>query len=157
MTQEEKQTLLQGMFQGADLRGAQIIAVNEGTVYYQKHSGDQTVTKTEEEVKDVVSRLMEERDEHGDYIMRDQDQWYAVFRVLSSLCGYPQKPKDFATTMANLGVDNLRVPCKYESLRKVSLHNLPQNVELWHQYQNTADQYTMKQVTVAVRLMEMMG
>ena len=88
MTQEEKQTLLQGMFQGADLRGAQIIAVNEGTVYYQKHSDGRTVTKTEEEVKDVVSRLMEERDEHGDYIMRDQDQWYAVFRVLSAKCGF---------------------------------------------------------------------
>lgn len=37
MTQEEKQQLLQGMFQGADLRGAQIIAVNEGEVYYQKY------------------------------------------------------------------------------------------------------------------------
>ena len=115
------------------------------------------VTNTEEDVKSAIEKLMEARDENGTYIMRDQDQWYAVFRVLSAKCGFPQKSKDFVVTMANLGLDNLRVPCRYESIRKVSFHNLPQNVDLWHQYQNTADQYSMKQVTVAVRLMELMG
>ncbi len=124
-------------------------------IYHEKCSP--MVTNTEEDVKSAIEKLMEARDENGTYIMRDQDQWYAVFRVLSAKCGFPQKPKNFVVTMANLGLDNLRVPCKYESFRKVSLHNLPQNVDLWHQYQNTADQYSMKQVTVAVRLMELMG
>jgi len=31
---------------------------------------------------------------------------------------------------------------------------LPQNVALWKQYVNTADQYSLKQIQVAVKLME---
>ena len=114
------------------------------------------ITNTEENIKSAIEKLMEAQDENGAFIMRDQDQWYAVFRVLSAKCGFPQKAKDFTTTMANLGVDNLRVPCRYESIRKVSLHNLPQNVDLWHQFQNKADQYSMKQLVVAVKLLELL-
>ena len=43
----------------------------------------------------------------------------------------------------------------YDSVRKVHLSQLPQNVELWPQYQNAVDEYSRKQVVVAVRLMEL--
>lgn len=157
MTQEEKQSLLQGMFQGADLRGAQIIAVNEGEVYYQKYAaGAASATKSEEDVKHAIGKLMESRDEAGGYLMHDQEQWYAIFRVLSAFCGYPQKASDFSRTMENLGVTSMRVPCRYDSFRKIALHQLPQNVGLWHQYLKSADQYSLKQIVVAVKLMELL-
>lgn len=157
MTQEEKMALLQGMFAGADLRGAQIIGVNEGDVYYQKYAAGATgATKTEEDVKRAVERLMEEKGDDGNYLMRDQDQWYALKMVLTTYCGFPQKPAEFSRTIENLGLGQLRVQYKAESVKKVHLQQLPYNVALWRQYKNTADQYSMKQVTVAVRLMEIL-
>lgn len=148
---------LEGLFKGANLSGAQIIAVNQGEVYYQKYGeGSSANTKTEEEVKAAIEKLMNEKDSQDKYLMYDQDQWYAIFRVFSYFCGYPPKPADFSRTMENLDMDKMRVPCKYDSFRKVSPNQLPQNVSLWAQYKNTADQYSMKQVVVAVRLMELL-
>ena len=47
MTQEEKQAMVQGMFQGADLSGVrQIIAINEGDVCYQKFGDGNADTGT---------------------------------------------------------------------------------------------------------------
>lgn len=148
---------LEGLFKGANLNGAQIVAVNQGEVYYQKYGeSSPTHSKTEEEVKNAIEKLMDEKDSQNEFLMRDQDQWYAIFRVLSTFCGYPQKAPDFSRTMENLGMGEMRVPCKYDSFRKVSPNQLPQNVSLWHQYKNTADQYSMKQVVVAVKLMELL-
>ncbi len=155
---EDSSTIsLEGLFKGANLSGAQIIAVNQGEVYYQKYGeGSSANTKTEEEVKAAIEKLMNEKDSQNEFLMHDQDQWYAIFRVLSTFCGYPSKASDFSKTMENLGMDEIRVPCKYESFRKVTPHQLPQNVSLWHQYKNTADQYSKKQVVVAVRFMELL-
>ena len=98
----------------------------------------------------------DEKDEQGHYLIYDQDQFYGVKAVLiSPLCGFPAKPADFKRVMQNLGLDNLRVPYVYDSIRKIHPHQLPQNVELWHQYQNIADEYSLKQVRPAVRLMEL--
>ena len=83
-------------------------------------------------------------------------QRYNLKAVLTQVCGFPVKPADFQRTLTNLGLDQLRVNYKQESVKKVCLHQLPPNVELWHQYQNTADEYSMKQVKVAVRLMELL-
>jgi len=148
---------LEGLFKGADLSGAQIIAVNEGEVYYNKYGANATAkTKTEEEVKQAISRLMEARNDDGGFLMHDSDQWYAVFRVLSTFCGYPVKAPDFARSMKNLGMDEMRLPCVYDNFRKVVPHQLPNNVALWSQYRNIADQYSIKQVEVAVKLMEIL-
>ena len=100
---------LEGLFKGADLSGAQIIAVNEGEVYYNKYGGNVAAkTKTEEEVKQAIARLMETKNDDGGFLMHDSDQWYAVFRVLSSFCGFPTKAPDFARSMKNLGMDEMR-------------------------------------------------
>ena len=102
-------------------------------------------------------RLMDEKDEEGKYLIYEQEQFYGVKAVLTSpLCGLPSKPADFKKVMCNLNLDNLRVPYVYDSVRKVHPHLLPNNVELWHQYLNIADEYSMKQVKPAVRLMELL-
>ena len=154
---KERSLNLEGLFKGADLSGAQIIAVNEGEVYYTKYgAGAASRTKTEEEVRQAVEQLMNAKDEQGGFLMHDSDQWYAVFRVLSTFCGFPTKAPEFARAMKNMGMDDMRLPCVYENFRKVSPSQLPANVGLWSQYKNTTDQYSMKQVVVAMKLMEIL-
>ena len=123
--------------------------------FYGKHA-EGALTQTEQDIHEALEGLMDARDEAGEVVMHDLDQWYAVFRVLSQFCGFPTKPKEFEQSMHNMGADELRVPCKYESFRKVTLHKLPQNVALWRQYLNSADQYTKKQLVVALKLMELL-
>lgn len=115
-----------------------------------------SLTPTEKEIKSAILELQEVKDEQKHFIMHDLDQWYAIFQVLSQFCGYPKKPKDFEQTMKNIGSDAFRIPCKYDNFRKVNLHQLPQNVALWKQYLNSADQYSLKQVKVAIKLMELL-
>ena len=120
-------------------------------------SKETLLTVSDKEIKSSIVKLQEAKDENGEYIMHDYDQWYAIFRVLSHFCGYPTKPKDFETSMKNIGSDRFRIPCKYDNFRKVALNQLPQNVALWKQYINSADQYSMKQLKVALKLMELLN
>ena len=114
-------------------------------------------TKSEEEIKRAVIRLMEEKDDKGNYLVFELGQFYAIKAVLTSpLCGLPSKPADFGRVLHNLEIDNLRIPYVYEDIRKIHPHKLPPNVELWHQFINIADDYSLKQVKPAVRLMEIL-
>lgn len=116
----------------------------------------QSMTKTEEIIKRAVTRLMDEKDNEGNYLIYEQGQFYGVKAVLTSpLCGLPAKPADFKIVLHNLELDNLRIPYVYDSVRKIHPHKLPNNVELWHQFINTTDDYTLKQVKPALRLIEL--
>ena len=100
---------------------------------------------------------MEEKDDKGNYLVFELGQFYAIKAVLTSpLCGLPSKPADFGRVLHNLEIDNLRIPYVYEDIRKIHPHKLPPNVELWHQFINIADDYSLKQVKPAVRLMEIL-
>ena len=132
----------------------QVIMENNGTVNGPKPR--ESATKTDKMVKQAVEMLMESCNDVGCFIMEDQEQWYAVKAVLTQLCGFPTKPADFERTLKNLGLDQLRVAYVYDSVRKVHVHQLPTNVELWRQYEKTADEYSYKQVVVAVRLMDLL-
>jgi hypothetical protein len=131
--------------------------VEAGGIGIQVNSGrEKSLTTSDEDIKEAIEALMEATDGEGQYIMHDLDQWYAIFRVLSQLCGYSSKPKDFETNMRNIGADKLRIPCTYDNYRKIVLSQLPANVTLWGQYKNSADQYSMKQIKVAVKLMQLL-
>ena len=137
------------------IQADQVIMQNSGTV--NGPTPRETATKTDKQVKQAVEQLMAAQDDEGAYVMQDQEQWYAVKAVLTQQCGFPVKPADFERSLKNLELDQLRIPYVYDSVRKVHVHQLPGNVELWHQYQNTADEYSRKQVAVAVRLMELLS
>lgn len=137
------------------IQADQVIVENHGTVNGPKPR--ETATKTDRQVKQAVQLLMEACDEQGVYVMQDQEQWFAVKAVLTQVCGLPLKPAEFEKVIRNLELDSLRVPYVYDSVRKVHVHQLPQNVELWHQYLNSADDYSRKQVVVAVRLLELLS
>lgn len=132
----------------------QVIMENHGTV--NGPTPRDSATKTDKQAKRAVEMLMDACDEQGQYVMQDQEQWFAVRTVLTQLCGFPTKPAEFEKVLRNLGLDKLRVPYVYDSVRKVHVHQLPGNVELWHQFQNSADEYSRKQVVVVVRLMELL-
>ena len=137
------------------IQADQVIMQNSGTV--NGPTPRETATKTDKQVKQAVEQLMAAQDAEGAYVMQDQEQWYAVKAVLTQQCGFPVKPADFERSLKNLGLDQLRIPYVYDSVRKVHVHQLPQNVDLWKQYQNIADEYSRKQVAVAVRLMELLS
>lgn len=131
--------------------------VEAGGIGIQINNGkDSTLSVSDKDIKSAIEELQALQDDNGEYLMHDLDQWYAVFRVLSQFCGYPKKPKDFELTMKNIGADGFRLPCKYDNFRKVTLNKLPQNVALWKQYVNSADQYSLKQIKVAIRLMDLL-
>ena len=135
----------------------EVANVEAGGIGIQINNGkDSTLSVSDKDIKSAIEELQAIQDERGDFLMHDLDQWYAIFRVLSHFCGYPAKPKDFELTMKNIGADDLRLPCKYENFRKVTLNKLPQNVALWKQYVNSADQYSLKQLKIAIKLMDLL-
>ncbi len=158
MTDEMKEKLMAGLLRNARIGQLNMVVESGARVIYYEADPRSEGTPTEESVKRAVRRLMEEKDKQGHYLVREQEQFYAIKAVLcSDRYGFPQKPAEFMRVMHNLELDNLRVPYVYESVRKIHLNRLPPNVELWHQYQDTADEYSMKQVEPAVRLMELLA
>ena len=135
----------------------EVANVEAGGIGIQINNGkDSTLSVSDKDIKSAIEELQAIQDDRDNYLMHDLDQWYAIFRVLSHFCGYPTKPKDFELTMKNIGADDFRLPCKYENFRKVTLNKLPQNVALWRQYVNSADQYSLKQLKVAIKLMDLL-
>ena len=132
--------------------------VEAGGIGIQINNGspDTPLTVADKDVRDALLELQEARDEGGGYILHDKAQWYAIFRVLSQKCGYPAKLKDFERTMLNIGAGDMRVACSYESMKKVAVPNLPERIDLWPQFVNSADRHSLKQLKVAVKLMEIM-
>ncbi len=159
MSQEEKLKIAEAIIKSGNVNIAQLSIGDNNTMNYNEAATKGgNATRTEEEVKRAVVRLMDEKDEQGRYIVFEQGQFFAIKAVLTSpLYGFPVKPSDFKNALHNLEIDNLRVPYDYESVRKIHPQNLPSNVELWGQYQNTADEYSMKQVRPAVRLMQILA
>lgn len=156
MNNEELKDLLGTVI--ASAKQVNILTGDHATApYYEAGVAKHGITKSEEIIKRALIRLMDEKNDDGNYLVFEQGQFYGVKAVLTSpLCGLPSKPSDFGNVMHNLELDNLRVPYVYESVRKIHPHLLPNNVELWHQYLNIADDYTLKQVKPALRLMELL-
>ena len=91
------------------------------------------------------------------YMTVNQQQWYAVYRVLEEYDNYPRQMADFTRAMAQLGMDRVTPPCKHDSLRKASqaFPRLACKVSLWKQYSTLSEAYG-KQCRVAEWLVEKM-
>lgn len=113
-------------------------------------------TKSTNEIKQAVIKLMDETDSTGKSIIQDQQQWWGIKMVLVQHCGFPAKPFDFEKILHDMGLDNLRIPYKYESVRQVK-PKLPPNVDLWASYKQTDNEYSMKQVRAALTLMRLLN
>ena len=103
--------------------------------------------QSKSDVESSLSALMEAVDEFGNKIFTEKGQWYAVFRVLSELFGYPKNMSDFSRLMHE---GDYAIPCTYTSLadRQKELPKLVCKVALWQQFSSLSESYR-KQCKVA--------
>lgn len=111
----------------------------------------------ERHTADILRELLDAKDEEGRRLMTDQQQWYAVYRVLEEYDNYPRQMSDFARAMARLGMDQACPACKHDSLRKASqtFPRLACKVSQWQQYCSLSEAYA-KQCKVADWLIKRM-
>ena len=118
----------------------------------------QTMNVSEAKVKDALLTLLDATDEEGNRIFTEKGQWYAVYKVLSECYGYPSKISEFCEIMTNWGMDKVTPACSYESVKKIPTHitATSNKVILWHNLKDKADPKFMKQIMVAMKLMELL-
>jgi hypothetical protein len=118
----------------------------------------QTMNASEAKVKDTLLTLLDATDEEGNRIFTEKGQWYAVYKVLSECYGYPSKISEFCEIMTNWGMDKVTPACSYESVKKIPTHitATSNKVILWHNLKDKADPKFMKQIMVAMKLMELL-
>lgn len=137
--------------------------ITGGTHYHysnEKETKDDkpSLTHSEVKIKDALIETLEATDENGKKIFTEKRQWYAVYRVLSDYCGYPKNMKEFADLMCNLDLDDNYPECIYNAFRRVPTETtkLGNKLALWHNYRNSADERTRRQIAVAMKLMELL-
>lgn len=111
---------------------------------------------SEQKVKDVLIKLTQAVDEDNKKIFRDQDQWYAVYRVLTQQLGYTSDKSAFQTIMKDIGMENVDPPCNKESYRKINSDNLKSNPTLWSHNKFRMSEKELKQLRVAEKLIELL-
>ena len=118
----------------------------------------QTMNASEAKVKDTLLTLLEVTNEEGKRIFTEKGQWYAVYKVLSECYGYPTKVSEFCDIMTNWGMNKVTPACSYESVKKIPTHIMATSnkVILWHNLKDKADPKFMKQIMVAIKLMELL-
>lgn len=118
----------------------------------------QTMNASEAKVKDALLILLDATDKKGNRIFIEKGQWYAVYKVLSECHGYPTKISEFYEIMTNWGMDKVTPACSYESVKKIPTHitATSNKVILWHNLKDKADPKFMKQIMVAMKLMELL-
>jgi hypothetical protein len=118
----------------------------------------QTMNASEAKVKDALLILLDATDKEGNRIFTEKGQWYAVYKVLSECHDYPTKVSEFCDIMTNWGMDKVTPACSYESVKKIPTHitATSNKVILWHNLKDKADPKFMKQIMVAMKLMELL-
>ena len=147
------------LMKGITINGPMFDIHDNGVVknYFSTSSPSSTNT-SEEDIKNALLALVEATDEDGQRIFTEKSQWYAVYKVLSECHGYPTNIREFCDIMKNWGMDEVSPACTYENIRKIPNQvAIPTNkVTLWHNYKDKAEVKFMKQITVAIRLMELL-
>ena len=105
--------------QGAAIEQQIIYAAND-TKQQVNANTISTADSTDEKLKTMISKLMDEKDSNGKYVFKEQQQWYAVYRIMADhhLCR-DNDLAGFCRMIDNLHLP-LRVACDYASLKKVN-------------------------------------
>ena len=120
---------------------------------------EEVQTTSDRQMTDILKALTEATDAEGTRVFAQQNQWYAVFRVLSEQCDYPANMKDFCRVMTDMGMGEATPPCRYESIKKVpaEMTQLACKTTLWRSYLNRATTQAKKQIEVALKLMDLLA
>lgn len=79
-----------------------------------------TVTVDDAIIIKAMAKLMELKDENGEYLLQNSAQLDGVYRVLVDECHYPSSFKTFIAKIATLDIDSLRVAFDYDTLRRIN-------------------------------------
>ena len=160
MDNKEKIQSLNIVMNGITINGPMFDIHDNGTVnnYFTTSSEDKRMNASEEKMKKTLLALLDATDAEGNRIFTEKGQWYAVYKVLSECHGYPTKVSEFCDIMTNWGMDKVTPACSYESVKKIPTHIMATSnkVILWHNLKDKADPKFMKQIMVAIKLMELL-
>jgi hypothetical protein len=160
MDDKNKIQSLNIVMNGITINGPMFDIHDNGTVnnYFTTSSEDKRMNASEAKVKDALLILLDATDTEGNRIFTEKGQWYAVYKVLSECHGYPTKVSEFCDIMTNWGMDKVTPACSYESVKKIPTHitATSNKVILWHNLKDKADPKFMKQIMVAMKLMELL-
>ena len=110
---KQKQTEVKNFYGGIYFDRCQMTDIKFQTIV----QGDMHVEATEDrdasasragtdcKVETALVALQTATDENGERIFTQKAHWYAVYRVLSELEGYPKQMKEFCKLMERLGMD----------------------------------------------------
>lgn len=104
-------------------------------------------------VKQCIEQLMKEKDERGELLMKHSNQWVAIHRILNDYYGFAKEPMAFYREMEELGMDEIRIPCVYDALKR-SDGFFDKPFEEWdaNRYSGSHKATFYKQYNVAARL-----
>ena len=160
---EENKDKIQGLnivMNGITINGPMFDIHDNGTVnnYFSTSSEDKLMNTSEEKMKKTLLALLDATDEEGKRIFTEKGQWYAVYKVLSDCHGYPTKISEFCEIMTNWGMDKVTPSCSFESVKKIPTNIKATSIKviLWHNLKNKAEPKFMKQIIVAMKLMELL-
>lgn len=66
---------------------------------------DVPLTVSDKDIKAALEALLKEKDDNDKLLFKNKKQWWAVYRVLSTFCQYPNKMNPFKTKMTDMEID----------------------------------------------------
>ncbi len=119
MTAEEKQLLLQGMFNGAQMKNVQVIGVVEsgGKVVFQEGSREAGASRqvTDEQLAQALAACV-----GRERVINNKRRWAGVYWYLRWVCNFPVDVQQFCAKVRSLPMQFPEgLECSYESIRKL--------------------------------------
>ena len=135
--------------------------VENGGIGIQINNGKNVpLTVTDKDIKATLEALLRLKDEKDKLVFKNKKQWWAVYRVLSTFCHYPQQMTSFKTKITDMEIDYGGNP---NVITYDSLTDAPKTVPLmacspsaWDTLKDKSDNYK-QQYDVAEFLMLKLG
>ena len=138
--------------------------VESGGIGIQINNGQEQITPlsyTDKDIQTAILELQKTLDEKNELLFRNKKQWWAIYKVLSTFCNYPNKMTAFEFKMKELEVSKVdgKRDLSYESLTAAS-KEVPQmatcSPSAWTAYKDINENYC-QQYIVADFLMLKLG
>lgn len=138
--------------------------VESGGIGIQVNNSQEQITPlsyTDKEIQTAIRELQETLDEKNELLFRNKKQWWAIYKVLSTFCNYPNKMTAFESKMKELEVAKVdgKRDLSYDSLTAAS-KEVPQmatcSPSAWTAFKDINENYN-QQFIVADFLMLKLG
>lgn len=130
----------------------------EASVSSSAAFSEQSLSPGDRYIRSILLALLDAKDGQGKRLMKEQVQWYAVYKVLSEKLGYPSMMTEFVRSMEQLGMDRVNPGICIHSMKKApkNLEPLMKSVDCWPEYLCKAGGAVQKQILVAVKLLSLL-